>query len=353
MSVPRLSFNGGVELSGGSSHRGGRDPELSASSSHGKNVEDQSVKVLYIAGVGRSGTTLLDRLLGNASILHSGGEIGGVWSQGLSDDRLCSCGVRFSRCAFWQAVGSGSFSSLRAHEIDAILRYTRSTFPVLQTWRILFRRTRRSLLMSAPAGFWDITGSLYTAIRDVSGRPVVVDSSKLATYLVMLAHLSSVDVHVVHLVRDPRAVAHSWLRPRITDPDGRCTMPRFGAVKSAVLWMIMNVAVEWAALRMDLPYVRVRYEDLVRDPARIVRQLRSDILMDAGLKLEEPGYLEDNNIDLGGSHSISGNPMRFQQGRMPIVEDVAWKGGLRSRKALVAAITFPLRWRYGYRGHQR
>jgi Sulfotransferase family len=350
MSIP-TSFDDGVELPDGSAYHSVIKP-LRRPSPSGTSGGDQSVKVLYIAGLGRSGSTLLDRLLGSASRIHSGGEIGGLWQQGLVDDRLCSCGVRFSCCPFWQAVGSRSFSSLRAQQIDTILRYTRSVFPARQMWRVIFGRTRRSLLMSAPAEFWDMTGSLYTAIRDVSRGQVVVDSSKLTTYLVMLAHLSSIDVHVVHLVRDPRAVAHSWLRPRVADPDGRTSMPRFGPVKSALLWMIMNGTVELFASRVGLPYVRVRYEDLVADPARIVGQLRSGVLGDAGLELEQDGRLEGEDINLNAFHSISGNPMRFLQGRMPIVEDAAWKRDSRSRRAIVEVITFPLRWRYGYRGHQ-
>jgi hypothetical protein len=219
-------------------------------------------------------------------------------------------------------------------------------------WRILIGRTRQNLLMSAPAGLWDAIGNLYAAIRDISGRQVVVDSSKLATYLTMLAHVPSLDVHVVHLVRDPRAVAHSWLRPQVADPDGRSSMPRFGAVKSAVLWLILNGSVEWVARRMSLPYVRVRYEDLVRDPARIVGQLRSGVLGHVGPRLSEARRPAETGVDLNVVHSISGNPLRFQRGRVPIVEDAAWKGDSRGRRALVAAITFPLRWRYGYRGHQ-
>jgi hypothetical protein len=245
-------------------------------------------------------------------------------------------------------VGSSSFSSVQAQEIDAIVQYTRLAFPARRMWRMFIRRTRRNMLMSAPAGFWDHTECLYTAMRDVSGRQVVVDSSKLATYLLMLAHVSAVNVHVVHLVRDPRAVAHSWLRPQVVDPDGRTTMPRFGAVKSALLWVIMNAAVEWVAFRMGLPYVRVRYEDLVKDPAGIVGQLRSDVLRGAGLEFDEAGHPEEEDIDLAVLHSISGNPMRFRQGRTAIVEDAAWKGGPRGRRAIVGAITFPLRWRYGY-----
>jgi len=352
MPLPRLSLSDRMRLSDGSSSHAEGGPLLAPSPIQKENVDGQPVKVLYIAGFGRSGSTLLDRLLGSASRLHCGGEIGGFWIQGLINDRLCSCGVRFSCCPFWQAVGSRSFSSLQVQEINAITQYIRRAFPVQQMWRILIRKPRRRLFMSAPADFWKTTESLYTAIRDVSGQQVVVDSSKLVTYFVMLAQLSSVDVHIVHLVRDPRAVAHSWLKPQVSDPDGRSTMPRFGAVKSALLWMIMNGAVEWVARRMGLPYVRVRYEDLVKDPARVVGQLRSRVLRDAEVDLEEARILGEKNIDLKASHSISGNPMRFQQGHIPIVEDAAWKCGSRRRRMIVTVLTFPLRWRYGYRAYQ-
>lgn len=318
-------------------------PQLSA-------APEPAVPVVFIAGFGRSGSTLLDRLLGSTPGFHSGGELGGVWSQGLADDRLCSCGALFSRCPFWQTVGNNGLSSLSPADLDAILRYTRDVFPARKMWRLLSGRTRRDLMASAPANFPDMTARLYRGLLDVSAQQVLVDSSKLATYLVLLAQMPRIDVHVIHLVRDPRAVAHSWLRPLVTDPDGRTTMPRFGAARSAVLWLIMNVAVEWVAWRLGLRYVRVRYEDLVEDPARIVGQLRSRVLEDAELDVAEASLADDEGIDLGASHSISGNPMRFRQGRTSIAADTEWKTGPSRRKAIVAAITFPLRWRYGYRG---
>jgi len=322
----------------------------SASPSREEDTRRRTVPVAFIAGVGRSGTTLLDRLLGSTPKLHSGGELGAVWNHGLVEDRLCSCGARFSCCPFWQAVGTNSFSSLRADEIDTVVRYTHSVFRTQKMWRILFGRSRRSLVNSAPSAFFETTERLYQRVLDVSARQVVVDSSKLPMYLVLLEHIPSVDLHVVHLVRDPRAVAHSWLRPLVSDPDGRTSMPRFGAAKSAVLWLITNAAVEWIAWWLEVPYVRVRYEDLVKDPAWIVRQLRSEILRATEYGDQEVRNTNNEDIDLDIVHSISGNPMRFRQGRMSIVEDVEWQTGPRSRKAIVAAITFPLRWRYGYRG---
>jgi hypothetical protein len=321
---------------------------LNASRSSGDGAGGQTIPVLFIAGFGRSGSTLLDRLLGSSPGFHSGGELGGVWRQGLVEDRLCSCGARFSGCPFWQAVGNNSFSSLRAPEIDAIVRYLRIIFPVWKMWRIGIGRTRRKLVNSAPASFFDTTARLYQGLRNVSGRQVVVDSSKLATYFVLLAQIPSVDIHIVHLVRDPRAVAYSWRRPPVTDPDGRTSISQFGGIKAAVLWLIMNAAVEWTARQMGLSYVRVRYEDLVKDPALIVGQLRSPFLPDAESHCMEAGQPDDGDIDLGVIHSISGNAMRFRQGRIPIVEDSDWKAGPRGRRTIVSAITFPLRWRYGY-----
>jgi len=321
------------------------NPSLSSRTSEGL-----SVHVLYIAGFGRSGSTLLDRLLGSTSKVHSGGEIGGVWTLGLVNDRLCSCGAKFSSCPFWRAVGAASFSSLQVGEVTDIAKYFRKTFPARRMWRIIFRRSRRKMMDSAPKNFSDTTARLYRGLRDVSSSPVVVDSSKLATYLVMLAQVPSLDIQVVHLVRDPRAVAHSWQRPRITDPDGRSTMSRIGAAKSAILWTLMNGIVEWISWRLGLPYIRIRYEDLVKDPAQTAGRLRLDVLREADLYFDEAGQVGEGDVNLGVTHMISGNPMRFQQGRTPIIEDDDWKSGPWSRRAMVAAITFPLLKRYGYRG---
>ena len=333
----------------GPSDRTNSNPLLSESLSNGETTGGQAVPVLFIAGFGRSGSTLLDRLLGSTPGFHSGGEIAGVWSQGLVEDRLCSCGTRFSRCSFWQAVGNYCFSSLKVHDVDAIVRYLHKVFPAHKMWKLLSRKTRRGLITCAPENFLNLTARLYQGVQDVSSQQVVVDSSKLPTYFVMLAQISSVHVYVVHLVRDPRAVAHSWRRPIVAGPDGRSTMSQFGATKSAILWLIMNVSVEWMARRMNLPYVRVRYEDLVKHPARIVGQLQSEVLRHSGLEVAGDKYLADQDIDLGVVHSICGNPMRFRQGPTPVVGDADWQAGPRGRRAITAAITFPLRWRYGYR----
>src|SRR6476469_754930 len=55
--------------------------------------------VLFIAGWGRSGSTLLDRMLGQVPGVFSAGELRDIWDRGVREDRLCGCGQPFHECA--------------------------------------------------------------------------------------------------------------------------------------------------------------------------------------------------------------------------------------------------------------
>ena len=67
------------------------------------------IKVLFIGGAGRSGSTLLDRLLGQTPGLVSVGEVTNIWKVGFTDDFPCGCGELFSGCPFWREVIAAAF----------------------------------------------------------------------------------------------------------------------------------------------------------------------------------------------------------------------------------------------------
>jgi hypothetical protein len=60
------------------------------------SAPDGALTVLYIGGYGRSGSTVLDRVLGALPDAVSVGEIRSIWGAVLREDRLCACGQRFS-----------------------------------------------------------------------------------------------------------------------------------------------------------------------------------------------------------------------------------------------------------------
>jgi len=79
-------------------------------------------KVLYIGGFGRSGSTLVERILGQLPGFCSAGEIVFLWQRGLIDGQLCGCGVPVPECEFWSRVGKtafGGWDQIDAHEMLA------------------------------------------------------------------------------------------------------------------------------------------------------------------------------------------------------------------------------------------
>ena len=84
-----------------------------------------TVRVLYMAGTGRSGSTLLARILDRADGVVAAGELRYLWQRGLLEDRVCGCGEPFSRCPFWTEVidrGFGGRQHVDARELVATQR---------------------------------------------------------------------------------------------------------------------------------------------------------------------------------------------------------------------------------------
>jgi hypothetical protein len=55
--------------------------------------------------------------------------------------------------------------------------------------------------------------SVYRAALQISGARAIVDTSKYPGYAATLNKHPDVDLRVIHLIRDSRAMAHSWTRP--------------------------------------------------------------------------------------------------------------------------------------------
>jgi hypothetical protein len=287
-------------------------------------------RVIFLGGLGRSGTTLLERLLGEFPEVVALGEVVHLWARGVLAGEACGCGAAFPACDFWRQVGERAFGGWRPSLAERVL-----------TLRQRVDRTRRIARIAHP----DLAEYVraYRLVYEAAGAGVVVDSSKHAS----LAHClraEGLDVRVVHVIRDPRAVAHSWSRTVERPEDGR-PMTRWGPVRTAIHWMAQNTGLELLA-RQGTPVTKVRYEDLVADPAATLTTLARDL----GLSAARLSFLEGTTARLGPAHTASGNPMRFHVGPVQLRRDDSWRSALPVRdRRLVDALTWPLRGRYGYR----
>lgn len=307
-------------------------------------------EVLYIGAVGRSGSTLLERLLGLSGRLVPLGEVVHLWERGLNRNEPCSCGLAFLACPFWTAVGQeafGGWSQLEPrgvlalqHQVDRtrFLPWLAEPSRAPQRYRSAHRRFVEELITP-----------LYAGIASVLGPGVVpVDASKHPSYAYLLRSVPSVDLRVVHLVRDSRGVASSWgkqvARPEAGADSPEPDMERLGPLKAAGRWTSHNLAFD-ALGRMGVPTSLLRYEDLTRNPLPALAAATSTL--DHPLVEADFPTARDGAFQLGLNHTVAGNPMRFTVGPLVVRPDQGWKEQLPwVDSATVGLLTGALRRHY-------
>ncbi len=312
------------------------------------------VRVLYVVGKGRSGSTLLDHLLGSMDGISSTGELWWLWRWGFLGGYRCGCGERIPDCGLWGPVGAD------LHRGGRTPRRIAAVQSELLSWhRVpgLLARAADPAGAASPAGggtvgralarMGEVYGELYRGIAERTGAGVVVDSSKFPAHPGLLGMVDGVEPHAVHLVRDPRAVTFSYRRHKLwRDRDGGVPMPTFGPAYSSASWLARNGTVEAVRqVRPALPLARIRYEDLVAEPRRTLRAIAALV----GLPDADPPVDEQGTARLSTNHMVGGNPDRGARGAVELARDDEWRRAITGwDRAVTTAMCAPLMGRYGY-----
>lgn len=299
------------------------------------------VKVLYVAGWGRSGTTILDNVLSSYGPVFSVGELHYLWRRGLAAGRRCGCGARIPKCPLWRKVLRAAYGDdppdpRRTADLQDRVARVRHT-----------RRLAAGARTPETVAYQDLVARLYRAVAEVTGAELVVDSSKLPSGAAVLAGMPGVEPYLVHVVRDPRAVAYSWMRPtlQLDRPKPRL-MQQHGAVESTTRWLTWNWLTEGVARAYPGRYRRLRYESFAADPQATAEEL----LRFTGVVPDGGPFRDRRTVELAGNHTVSGNPGRFRTGLVVLQADEAWRRDQPAMPRIVStALSLPLLHRYGYR----
>jgi hypothetical protein len=287
--------------------------------------------VLYIIGYGRSGSTLLDIMLGNHPEVFGAGEATWIFKH-FRQNVECSCGASAHSCPVWtrvfDRVGSDPQTAARLTLAGDRAIGVSNTEEYRKTWR-----------------------TMLDALASQTGARWIVDSSKISRLqfnrLYMLGMLSPDPPLVVHLVRDPRAVMWSVRRGsnrRLAAGD--TSLPRGGEIRGLASWILANSMAELVRMNSGFPWRVLRYEDLVARPANALSSLLKWMQLDP-----EPVIRRLNDgrgFDVG--HSLSGNRMRSGSSTVRIRPDSEWEERLPAMTRLLALPALPLMGRYGYAG---
>ena len=244
-------------------------------------VKDLSVKVLFIAGAGRSGTTFLSLVLSQHPATQNVGQIRDL-HQAVAEHDVCSCGDKVVDCVYWRPVtaafeaefGKGALNDL---ERDAAI--FRKAAGKANDWlspdsRATFAKTHASYLNRLKALY-----SLSSAQAD--GR-MLIDSSKSVDIAFALGLIPDIDLLVLNLVRDPRAVTVSWAKI-VKRPEK--------LQRRAAAWASRQT--RCAELREHAPdqFKLLRYEDLTDNPRDRIGEVQDW----AGLARDLSSFTSDND----------------------------------------------------------
>lgn len=293
-------------------------------------------RVLYITGWTRSGSTLVGNVLGELpGVLHVG-ELHYLWQNGLlgaGTNSHCGCGAQVTECGLWSQVLQDGIVAADPHAvIDLQQRLARTRHTAR---RVLDHRTKTP--SPAAEELADRMAAAYQRLARLGGERLIVDGSKYPAEAALLLGRDDLDVRVLHMVRDPRATAHSY-------QSAKAYIDPMSPAASSGYWTAFNLASELVGRQAGERYLRVRHEDFCADP----RQEITRIIRFA--QLDDPSPISaDKRVTLGINHTVTGNPDRLTHGEVTIRMDQRWLTALPARARRIATLpAAPLMPRYGY-----
>ncbi|WP_431124009.1 sulfotransferase [Flagellimonas flava] len=300
------------------------------------------MKYIYITGRGRSGSTVIDAMLGNSKSIESVGEL----VSGLGRfNAMCSCGKGMNDCGYWTIVRQ-NYESKTEQSWDKFAKDTVKSGHVKEFMDTLFGNSKfnRELVKD--------TEQFTQGLLEVAGKKAILDSSKNPNRALWLAKFYD-DSKIIHLVKHPDGVAASkykfigrgkgykFLRKTYLNPK---LAPLYMTIE-AISWMVGNTMIGLIKLIRPKKVMLVKYEDFGAKPEVIFEKLSKFLEID----LSEVRDAVINGHPLTFGHTIGGNGVRNSETFVFSTK----KGKKRPMpifyKFLIRIFCWPLMLIYGYR----
>ena len=254
-------------------------------------------EILYIAGFGRSGTTILHILLANQPGVFGAGEPTHIFRDGFARDEPCSCGRRAWGCEIWSHVLKEIADlGLSADELVRLRNQfeAHGRFPFVAGGHYSGAKLEQ---------YRRVNRALFSSLARVAEADVIIDSSKYAGRAIMLDRIFPGRVRVLFVTRSPAGLMGSFRKPRRGEQRQK-SVPGVVAYHAYVL-----ACLRIAATKLGDRALHLRYDDLVVGPDKAIAKIERWWGRD--LSRVRDTLRRGDSLDVG--HIITGNRIRKQE----------------------------------------
>ncbi len=176
------------------------------------------------------------------------------------------------------------------------------------------------------------TEKLYECITKVSGKNIIVDSSRLPSRLLALSLSTNFEIFPIYIIRDPRGVINSLIKKDIRN---------YGEIRTSIFrhiltWNVKNLLSLDSVKKLNSNNtLYLWYEYFTRIPAEVLEKIEKNLNCTLN-------YEEDNgevSLYLEPGHVFTGNRSRHDTGKITIAEDTKWKKELGLLNKMAISVT--------------
>lgn len=312
-------------------------------------MDSDKIPVIYILSNHRSGSTLIDLILG----AHPQ-----IWTLGEAQDLLwvlrekqlpCGCGTQVEQCDFWKElipdipvqIGRYPIGYFRDEYFSEDKLRSRELRLALFKNLLLETLTGKTLKVdiSAIEEYAELNAQYFHIVWEAAkkhrGGEIrwLVDASKDPSRLYWLQQSQKFDLRVIRLVRDVRGFANSVTRPKHN---------RKMVLLASRRWLVNNIIfVLLCKSQFNKGQVfSLHYKKLASRPASVLEEIGRWL----GLEFSKDAHERFREYQ---NHGISGNSMRWQENGIYLDEE--WKKELSWLDILlVSVLTWPLKKVFGF-----
>ncbi len=298
------------------------------------------MKIIYIAGYGRSGSTLLDIILGEK--FTSVGEIANLFNHLYFHGTRCSCGMRLGECPFWHKILNACVDSKNGKQYIRLFKKQQSVFAFFFNFISWDKRNKKE--------FIKISKCLFQSIFESSDCKAIVDSSKTDRNKFVrpfkLFRDCGYDVKIVHLIRDPRKIYESVSKgSNVKMEKGENPEMCFPLFRTIWGWILANAGASLnKALIGRKNSMELRYEDFISDPVMSLEHMEKKFELDLSIsktKIENKNSFSPKHL-CGGNRLARNKEIYLEPGYLQAPNISKFK------QILIWFLTLPFSYSFGY-----